>query len=70
MTGYGTQAPLISHHSYAALLKVRAGAGTSIKIMLQIHDGIWNTGAPYHNHAALLKVRCWVMLDLHDYVNC
>jgi hypothetical protein len=25
--------------------------------MLQIHDGIWNTGAPHHNHAALSKVR-------------
>jgi hypothetical protein len=23
----------------------------------QIHDGMWNTGTPHHNHAALLKVR-------------
>jgi hypothetical protein len=46
------------------------GIGAIIRIMLQIHDGIWNTGAPYHNHATLLKVRCWVMLDLHDYVDC
>jgi hypothetical protein len=25
--------------------------------MSKIHDGMWNTGAPHHNHAALIKVR-------------
>jgi hypothetical protein len=34
--------------------------GAIIRIMPQIHDGIWNTGAPQNNHAAFLKVRVLV----------
>jgi hypothetical protein len=40
--------------------------------MQQIHDGMWNTGAPLHNLAALLKVRALapciirIMPQIHD----
>jgi hypothetical protein len=36
------------------------GTGAIIRIMLQNHDRIWNTGALLHNHAAFLKVRALV----------
>jgi hypothetical protein len=31
-----------------------------IRIVLQIHEGVCNPGAPHHNHAALFKVRAVV----------
>jgi hypothetical protein len=43
------------HHHYRAYAGEDAGA--IIRIMPQIHDGMWNTCAPHHSYAALLKVR-------------
>jgi hypothetical protein len=41
------------HHHYSAYAVEDAGA--IIRIMSKIYDGMWNTGAPHHNHAVMHK---------------